>query len=520
MKRRNVLGLLGAGGLAVASGGLLAGCGTGTETAGVVLPSGAPLPRAFGVPLPLPKVARPVRSAGGTDFYEVTERIADAHILPGRTTKVWGYDGTFPGPLFEARAGREISVRVRNELPQPTSTHLHGGVTPPDSDGYPTDLVVPVGGSFDVHQRHSSGMPMNVRPQDWTLHQGTKEYRYPLDQRAATLWYHDHRMDFSAPQVWRGLAGMFVVRDDEDDALPLPKGDREIPLLICDRSFTPDGSFAYPSIDPSLTMTPGVKKRYMQGVQGDVILVNGAPWPELEVRAARYRFRIVNASNARRYQLALSPGGRFIQVGSDQGLLAAPVRQDTITIAPGERFDVVIDFSTYRPGDTVTLTNRLGSGRAGQVMRFRVGSRAADDSHVPDRLSDFERLTRKQVRATRQFDFRLTNDQSGPMWTVNGQVFDPAAMLARPHHDSVELWRFSSDFHHPVHTHLAHFQVLSRDSRNAGPMDGGWKDTVDVRPYEVVEALVRFRGFRGRYMLHCHNLEHEDMAMMANFQIV
>ncbi|MGA8114737.1 MAG: multicopper oxidase domain-containing protein [Actinocatenispora sp.] len=520
MNRRRFLGVLGGTGVAVAAGGTVAGCGSTTETAGVVLPSAAPPPAAFRVPLPIPRVAKPVRGSDGVDRYEVTEKIGTAEILPGTSTKVWGYDGTFPGTTFEARSGREISVRVRNELPQPTSTHLHGGVTPADSDGYPTDLVVPVGGTFDPHTQHSAGMPMTVRPGDWTLHQGVKEYRYPLAQRAATLWYHDHRMDFSAPQVWRGLVGMFVVRDDEDDALPLPRGDREIPLLICDRSFGEDGSFAYPALDPSLTMTPGVRRAYMQGVQGDVILVNGAPWPELEVTATRYRFRVVNASNARRYELALSTGDEFVQVGSDQGLLARPVRRRSLTMAPAERADVVVDFSGVRPGSVVTMTNRLGSGRTARVMRFRVTRRASDDSRVPARLCDFETLSAGRAVTTRRFDFRLTSGDGGKRWTVNGQVFDPSTYLARPRLGTVERWVFSSDFHHPVHTHLAHFQVVSRDNRPPSAADAGWKDVVDLRPYEVVEVLVRFTGFRGRYMLHCHNLEHEDMAMMGNFQVV
>nr|BFE85350.1 hypothetical protein GCM10020093_079510 [Planobispora longispora] len=126
-------------------------------------------------------------------------------------------------------------------------------------------------------------------------------------------------MDFTAPQVWRGLAGFLLVRDDEDDALPLPKGERDIPLMICDRAFEEDGSFRYPSRDRSLLVTPGVEDAYMEGVEGDVILVNGAPWPVLEVDAARYRLRLLNASNARRYRLALTPGGGFVQVGGDQG---------------------------------------------------------------------------------------------------------------------------------------------------------------------------------------------------------
>jgi FtsP/CotA-like multicopper oxidase with cupredoxin domain len=265
-------------------------------------------------------------------------------------------------------------------------------------------------------------------------------------------------------------------------------------------------------------MTPGVRKKYMQGVEGDVILVNGAPWPELEVTATRYRFRILNASNSRRYQLALTGGGRFVQVGSDQGLLPAPVRHDTLTVAPAERFDVVVDFSAYRPGSTVTLVNRAGSGAAATVMRFRVTRREKDDSAVPAVLSaSYRRLDTYQATATRTFAFQLDQDDH---WTVNGKTFSPSVSLASPRLGAVERWRFTSDFHHPVHVHLAPFQVLDRDGKGPLATDAGWKDTVDLRPYEAVEVLIRLDGYRGRYMIHCHNLEHEDMAMMANFTVV
>ncbi|MEV4750101.1 multicopper oxidase domain-containing protein [Streptosporangium sp. NPDC049248] len=509
--RRAFLGLLGGAGLAVAGCGGLTG-----ETAGETLASALPLPRPFTVPLPVPALARPTRPG----HYEVVQRAARMEIIPGTTTEVWGFDGTFPGPTFDLRRGGRTTVRVRNELPVPTSTHLHGGVTPPDSDGYPTDLVVPASQGFGPppggHTRHGTGADLS----SWTFHSGARDYLYPLDQRAATLWYHDHRMDFTAPQVWRGLAGFLIVRDDEDDALPLPKGERDIPLMICDRSFEEDGSFRYPSLDPSLRVTPGVEDAYMEGVEGDVILVNGAPWPFLEVSATRHRLRLLNASNARRYRLELSPGGRFTQVGSDAGLLTAPVTHSAVVIAPAERFDLVVDFSGYPVGSEVTLLNTLGSGPTRNVMRFLVTRRAVDGSAIPKRLSRPEPADRSSAVTTRTFDFRATRRGPGALWTINGQPFRPGRPLARPRLGTAEIWRFTSDFHHPVHVHLAHFQVLSRNGRPPAATDAGWKDTVDVRPYEVVEVLVRFEGHRGRYMTHCHNLEHEDMAMMADFEVV
>lgn len=507
ISRRGFLGLLGGTGLAVA------GCGTRvTETAGQTLASALAPPAPFTVPLPIPETAVPVRPG----HYEVVQRAARVEIIPGTTTEIWGYGGTFPGPTFDLRRAGRTVIRVRNELPVPTSTHLHGGVTPPGSDGYPTDLVVAEGRGFRPPPGAHAGHDLS----QWTFHSGARDYVYPLDQRAATLWYHDHRMDFTAPQVWRGLAGFLLVRDDEDDALPLPKGARDLPLMICDRSFDEDGAFRYPEVDPSLLVKAGVEDDFMEGVEGDVILVNGAPWPVAEVDAARYRLRLLNASNARRYRLALTPGGRFVQVGSDLGLLAAPVIHEAITIAPAERFDVVVDFSGYPVGTEVTLVNTLGTGSTRDVMRFRVARKAKDDSAVPGRLSRIDPPDRSGAVATRVFDFRMSGRGGGAAWTINGRPFRPGSPLARPRLGTTEVWRFTSDFHHPVHVHLAHFQVLSRGGRPPAPTDAGWKDTVDVRPYEVVDVLVRFEGYRGRYMLHCHNLEHEDMAMMADFEVV
>jgi spore coat protein A len=474
----------------------LAGCGHPADGPGTgeVVTSAVPLPPRFRTPLPVPPTARPVRVTADADHYVLTQRVADARLLPGHTTRIWGYDGVFPGPTFRARRGRPMVVTVRNELPVPTSTHLHGGVTPADSDGFPTDLVTPAG--YSPAPPHHHGMPGR-------LHEGGRDYHYPMVQPAATLWYHDHRMDRTAPQVWKGLAGMAIVTDEVEDALPLPRDERDVPLFVCDRAFDADGQLAYPTVDRHA------------GVLGDVVLVNGAAWPRLEVANVRYRLRLVNGSNARRYRFALDAGTPLVQIGSDTGLLAAPVEHAGIVSAPGERHDVLVDFSAFPIGTELTLVNTFGTGPTRDVLRFVVARRATDDTRVPARLADVPALRAASAVATRRFDFRLT----GGHWTVNGHRYDPAASLAAPRLGTVERWIFTSDFHHPVHVHLAHFQVLSRSGQSPDPADVGWKDTVDVRPYQAVEVLVRFAGFRGRYMLHCHNLEHEDMAMMANFDV-
>ena len=520
---------------------LLAGCsvgaaGAGTDgtasgdgsngsmpdgSTGALLRSQTTLPKPFSVPLPIPPVLQPVRSDATTDYYEITQRPGQAAILPGLSTEIWGYNGSFPGPTIETRRGRRAVIRHRNELPVPTVVHLHGGIIPPEHDGYPTDLLLPVGAEHVAHGDHAA---MGA------ISHGEREYVYAIDQPAATLWYHDHRMDFTGPQVYRGLAGFHLIRDDTEDALPLPNGERNIPLMICDRSFAADGAFQYPSIDPTLQGTPGVTKAFMAGVLGDVNLVNGAAWPFLEVSATRYRFRLLNASNARNYRLALDPppdGPAFVQVGSDVGLLGQPVAHARIEIGQAERFDVIIDFAAYPVGTQVTLVNDYVDGPMGQVMRFHVVRAAKDESAIPDRLVALEPLTRESATVTREFRFA----QDGPdgMWTINGQPFDPQRVDAQPQLGATEIWRITSSQDHPFHLHLAHFQVLGRGrnilgtggaSGAPGPYDAGWKDTVYVPSSEQVEIMARFTGYRGRYVFHCHNLEHEDMMMMANVEVV
>jgi|SRR5579872_600634 len=474
-----------------------------------LLPSRLPLPKPFESVLPIIPVLKPARTDASTDFYEVTVRPASARILPGGTTPIWGYNGTFPGPTLEAWRGRRVSLRLRNELPVPIVNHLHGGRTPPESDGYPTDLILPKG--FKPAHMH------DVRAR---MVEEEREYVYPNEQRAATLWYHDHRMDFTAPQVWRGLAGFYILRDEEEQQLRLPRGDKEVALLICDRSFDADGSFLYPALDPSLRGQSGVSMDYMGGVLGDVILVNGAPWPKLEVANTRYRFRILNASNARRYELALdpAPGGAasLMQIGSDGGLLDKPVGHRSIQIAPSERFDVVMDFSRYRLGSQVSLLNQAASGPQGQIMRFEVTRQERDDSTLPQKLSRIDFPDPGSVVTRRVFDFSYRGKRG---WLINRKPYDPARMDAQPKLDSTEIWRLQTDFNHPLHLHLVHFQVLLHSGR-PGPYDAGWKDTIDLGPGQAADILVRFSGYRGRYVFHCHNLEHEDMAMMGNFEVI
>jgi spore coat protein A, manganese oxidase len=523
LSRRRLLGLLGGAGAASAIGLTIPALGRAGQT-GKLLRSNVPLPPPFQVPLTIPPTLTAGRhpAHGDADYYEITQRVARQEILPGMTTEILGYNGIFPGPTIVSRSGQRTVVHHVNTLPVPTVTHLHGGHTPAASDGFPTDLVFP--GAVGRRPGPTSAMPRmeamgTPDPLARTSH-GQRDYDYPMRQRAATLWYHDHRMGFTAPDVWHGLAGFHIIHDAQEDALPLPRGNRDIPLMITDRSFADDGSFLYPALDRTALRLPGVADSYMGGVLGDVILVNGAPWPVLEVAACRYRFRVLNASNARRYRLALDPpppgGAGLVQIGSDGGLLDRPIHHDGIDIAPAERFDLIIDFSRYQVGQQITVTNRLGAATTAQIMRFRITGRQRDDTAIPARLSTLQQPGPDQAEATRTFRFRNSGRRS---WTINGREFDPVQDAATPRLGATEIWRFTTDFHHSVHIHLIQFRVLSRDGKAPGPYDAGWKDTIDLRPAEEAAVIARFTDYPGRYVMHCHNLEHEDMAMMATVTV-
>ncbi|HEX5114655.1 MAG TPA: multicopper oxidase family protein [Pseudonocardiaceae bacterium] len=513
--RRTFLTVLAAAGAGAGIGVPLLSGIAGSSSTGTVLRSQLALPEPFTVPFTVPPVLAPTG-----DRYEIVQRAATAEILPGVPTPIWGYNGIFPGPTIVSRSGDPAVVHHRNALPVPVVAHLHGGHTPASSDGYPTDLIVPAGAMPTMPTMPGMpGMPTLADPRA-TVTVGERTYTYPLRQRAATLWYHDHRMGFTGASVWRGLAGFHLVHDDEEDALPLPRGDRDLPLMIADRAFAADGSLRYPSVDPTLQRTPGVSTAYSGGVLGDVILVNGRPWPLAPVPAVRHRLRILNASNARRYSLALDPpppgGGGLVQIGSDGGLLDRPRVHDAIEVAPAERFDVVADFGRYPVGSKVTLVNRFGSGSTAVVMRFHVTRRERDDTRVPATLSTIEQLDPTHAVATRTLLFQ---DHGGAMgWQINGHPFSPGYATATPRLGSIEVWRLISDFHHPIHLHLVHFQVLGRGLSGPGAYDAGWKDTLDLRPAEEAAIVARFDDYAGRFVFHCHNLEHEDMAMMANFQ--
>jgi spore coat protein A len=452
---------------------------TGNDLVDGLLPSPPVVP--FEAVFRTPPVLAPTRVEADADYYEMTMRPAAVEILPGRNTTIWGFNGQFPGPTIRALRNRRVVIRQTNQLPEAKpSIHLHGGHVEARFDGYPTDGIA-LGAS--------------------------KDYVYPNRQLAAPLLYHDHEMDRTGLNVYMGLVGAYLLEDEEEAALNLPSGDCDVPVIIQDRAFNIDGSLRY---SPE-----------MDGMLGDVILVNGAPQPRFAVANRKYRLRIYNASNARNYELTLSSGQPFVQIGTDGGLLPSPVPRTSLPLAPFERVDVVVDFSSVALGSPVVLRNGLGSGRAAAIMRFDVERHEEDRSTVPSALRPLERLDEKSATVTR--DFALGMDMGGEKmrWVINDQVFDHHRVDFTPLLGATEIWRFTnpSGHAHPMHVHLDMFQILDRNGAPPLPAEAGWKDTVAVGPNETVRVIIRFTDYPGRYMFHCHNLEHEDNGMMAQFDV-
>jgi spore coat protein A len=435
-------------------------------------------PAAFTTPLRIPRVLVSRAGADG-DHYELTARAATADVWPGSATPVWGYDGAFPGPTIVAQRGRPVTVLHRNALDVPAAVHLHGGHVPPDMDGHALDVIPPG---------------------------GERLYRYPNNQPGATLWYHDHAMHATGRNLHNGLFGLYLVHDPAEDALGLPSGDRDIPLIVADRTFDAAGRMVYP-------------EHAHDGFLGDTPLVNGVVQPHLAVDRTIYRFRLVNASNARRYDLGLQAASgaplSFTQIASDGGLLRAPIVRERVQLSPGERIEVLVDFAALADGGRVLLAGR-GSGAIAQLLRFDVGAAAPVRAAVPPSLAQVAPLTGAVL--TR----KVTLGETDGVWQLMGHSFDPDVVDFRPRLAATEIWSFHNPTGqaHPMHLHLVQFQVLDRDGVPAPAWERGWKDTVFVNAAETVRVVARFTDWTGTYIYHCHNLEHEDHDMMSQFRVV
>lgn len=459
------------------------------------------------------------------------------------TQPVWGYNGYSPGPIIKARYGTPIVVRMRNDLPANhigfgdprISTHLHNGHTASESDGFPGDFYA--SGLFkDHHYANILAGYDTFGPDPVTGLRG--------DPREAMgfLWYHDHRIDFTAQNTYKGLTGFYLLFDNQDSgnesdtnpaAFRLPSGAYDIPMIFTDKSFDGNGYLVFDTFN-------------VDGVLGDRFLVNGLIQPYLRVARRKYRFRLLNGGPSRFYQFFLSSGQNFTQISTDGNLLPAPVSKQSIVLSVAERADVIIDFSQFNLGDQLYLQNRMeqcnGRGPTGNlispgvnVLRFDVTSDAPDPSRVPATLRQLPPVDTSQAVTTRYWDFDNRNGQ----WVVNGRVFDPNRVDAQVKRGTAEIWNLSGgrDWSHPIHIHLEEVQIISvngsRWDNNWGSSWGNWgsnsgvpqdrqgrRDMIRLGPGDQAQVFVRFREWTGKYAMHCHNIVHEDHAMMVRFDVV
>lgn len=403
----------------------------------------------------------------------------------------WLLNGSLPSPLLRLRRGDTFQATLLNQLPQDCILHWHG-ISPPEAmDGHPRLAVAP-GESY--------------------------EYQYTMEERAGMYWYHPHTHLHTAEQTYRGMAGLLLVSDEEEDALELPSGDREIPLVVQDRRVDAAGVPYYDPFGADL----------MAGYMGTEAFVNGTRRPYLEVDSALYRFRLLNGSNARIFRLARSDGGPVILIGNDGGLIDMPRSVDWVDVGPAERIDFLLDLSGLGVEERIMLRSLpfsipggpMGAsnlqGQALDLLELRVTRSVQEQMSIPAALPVVPGPDPTAAVRERTFSFRsefMTH-------TINGLSFEVDRIDVRVPFGDTEIWSFVNDsfLPHPVHLHATHFKVLSRTGGRGRvmPSEEGIKDTVMILPLETVRVAVRFSAYRGLFLLHCHNLEHEDMGMMLN----
>ncbi len=472
-------------------------------------------------------------------------------ILDGAATGVWRYtaslikgpegvltpiQNSYLGPIFRFSRGQKIRIRLRNDLPEPSITHWHGLHVPMQADGHPMYAIDP--GSTYV-------------------------YEFEIRNRASMNFFHPHTHEATATQVYRGLAGLILVNDEEERSLDLPTGEFEIPLVIQDRSFNADNQLVY----------GGGMHTGMFGFYGDRILVNGRPDYSVDVASRAYRLRILNGSNARIYKLAWEDGSPITVIGVDGGLLERPEAKPYVMLAPAERLDIWADFSGRAVGSQLVMHSAAFSGvlprMAERMMRptlpvgedypiftVRVTRSTSESPALPQKLTEIKRI-RAEDLANADNPVPIAITEAPMSMLLNGRIYaaddvqprekislDTIQLIEIFHnHDGGERGRMGMmggmgrmmgpmgmmSMAHPIHLHGQPFQILERSfsgdensgysTMQNGFINSGWKDTVLITPGERLRIAKPFHDFKGRFMYHCHNLEHEDMGMMREFLI-
>lgn len=491
---------------------------------------------------------------------------SEVSILAGSPTRVWNYQGeviqgdatalqiipdSYLGPVFRVRQGQHVRIHFVNDLTEESIIHWHGLILPEAMDAHPHYAIAPG---------------------------ETYIYDFQVINRAGTYWYHPHPHGATATQVYNGLAGLFIVTDDTEVAAGLPSDAYDIPLVFQDRTFDADNQLVY--------ITGGMMTQMMtemMGFLGDNILVNGKPEFELDVETRAYRLRLLNGSNFRIFKLGWGDGTPLTVIGTDGGLLETPVERPYVTLSPGERIELWVDFSGWEVGSHLLLKSlpfsgvemggmmmggmempentTLPQGEEYPLLKVNIVQESTEVLTLPERLSTIERYTlsdTSNASTPRTFEIAMINE----VWSLNGRSFemDVVADDEIVQANTLEVWEFinvvndggmsgmenisghnmgnmgrSNDamtedqMAHPMHIHGVQFQVLERTiedafregwaSVSAGYVDDGWKDTVLLMPGERVKLLMRFGSHPGLYVFHCHNLEHEDLGLMRNYRV-
>jgi FtsP/CotA-like multicopper oxidase with cupredoxin domain len=412
------------------------------------------------------------------------------------TLEGYTINGIIPSPTIKVDTGETLTVNFINNIDAPSIIHWHGLIVPPLMDGHPSHAI----------------QPNNNYP-----------YEYKITQRAGTYFYHSHTHGITGRQVYLGMAGLFIVTDDEERALNLPAGDYEIPLIIQDKVTTTSKSIIY---------APSQMDYRMLGYLGDTIFINGVPNSYKKVKKTTYRFRVLNGSNARIYKLAFDNNLSFTIIGTDGGLLENPKTVSSALISTGERLDILVDFSNVEDAEInlISDTSGLNLGGGGMnttsqnakisLLKFVVENDTSVSPYsIPSTLSSISYPNESQAQRTRNITLNMLL-MAGH--AINGKQYNSNQIEFEIPQGSIELWTYTntSNTAHPMHIHGVQFKVVSRSQRGVQPWETGLKDTVLVLPNEVVTILVHFTAEPGLYLFHCHNLEHEDAGMMLNFSII
>jgi blue copper oxidase len=431
---------------------------------------------------------------------QAAEGITD--IGNGVEGTAWLLNGSLPSPFIRVRKGEPFKLQLENRLPDQLILHWHGLTPPAPMDGHPR-LSIFKGMSY--------------------------EYDFTVENRASTYWYHSHSHHRVGKHAYFGIAGMLIVDDDETDAMGLPSGRYEIPLVLQDRR-----------MDFSGTIIPYENPDTMEGLIGNEPFGNGINRPELKVDTALYRFRVLNGSNARIFRLARNDGKKLYIIGNDAGLLEQTATVEYVDIAPGERIDMLVDLRDAGVGDDILLGSRAffiseglakpddinRQGHPMELMRLLVTKKIRGSSKIPETLLPYRGPD--PADAVYERSFVLSSDRDRETRTmmrhmINNKTFRFGRIDERVPFGRTEIWTFKNEnnFSHPIHLHATHFRVLSRTGgRNqVMPWERGLKDTVLVHPKEEVRVAVKFEAHPGLFLLHCHNLEHEDTGMMLNIMV-